>query len=188
MAAKFTYDTTNKLFILVAGTTSLDVKQEFYSAAKNDWRTDTGLNRLRFPILAVGGQNIGGGQTISPYYQLRYGWKVRPQEVSHELVLTGNLITDDGTDPFVNTVGNYNVRIKYVVTANSISLNDAAIAADIAQARKVLTNRRLITTDSYLVIFDDDGITPLLYQYVKDKMGSPITLSENVPAEVEDST
>src|SRR3990167_7257512 len=108
MAQKFTVDTTAKLFILNTGVTALDIKVDLYSDAKEDWKDDASLNKFRFPIMAVGGQSIGGGQTISPYYILQYGWKIRPQEANHELVVTGNVIMDDESDPFVNTLGNYN--------------------------------------------------------------------------------
>ena len=121
MANKFTYDTANKLFILNTGVTSLDAKTEFYSWVKSDWKTNPSLTKFRFPIESIGGQSIGAGQTVSPYYQLKYGWKLRPQEASHTLTVLGNVITDDGSDPFVVTLGSYNVQIKYVVSANSIT-------------------------------------------------------------------
>jgi len=122
MAAKFTADTTNKLFILNAGVITIDIKMDLYSDVKEDWKDNAELNKFRFPIIAVGGQSIGGGQVISPYYMLRYGWKIRPQEANHTLTITGNIITDDETDVFVNTIGNFNVKIKSVVSSNSLTL------------------------------------------------------------------
>lgn len=121
MAAKHTYNTASKLIILNTGVTSYDAKTDFYSDSKEDWKSDAALTKFKFPITAVGGQSIGGGQTISPYYILLYGWKIRPQEANHTLTLTGNVITDDGTDVFVSTLGSYNVRIKYVVSSNSLT-------------------------------------------------------------------
>jgi len=97
------------------------VKVDLYSDAKEDWKNDPDLNKFRFPIIAVGGQSIGGGQVVSPYYILLYGWKVRPQEANHTLTVTGNLITDDASVPFISTVGNYNARILTVVTSNSLT-------------------------------------------------------------------
>lgn len=128
-AAKHTYDTANKLFILNAGVTSYDAKVDFYSDTKEDWKDDSSLTKFRFPILGIGGQSIGAGQTISPYYQLRYGWKIRPQEANHILTVDGNIITDDGTDPFVNTVGDFNVRVKFTVSANSLTTTGGALSS-----------------------------------------------------------
>ena len=133
MAASLTYDTTNKLFILNAGVTALDIKVDLYSDVKEDWKDNASLTKFRFPVISVGGQSIGGGQVISPYYILRYGWKIRPQEANHTLTISGNVITDDETDVFINTVGNYNVRIKYVVSSNSLTQEVAATGLTMGQ-------------------------------------------------------
>lgn len=134
MANKFTYDTAAKLFILNAGVTTLDLKPEFYSWIKSDWKTDNALNKFNFPIRPIGGQDVGGGVTISAYYQLLNGWKVRPQEADHILTVVGNVITDDASDPFVSTLGSYNVRTKFVVSANSLSTGGGASVGAIADA------------------------------------------------------
>src|SRR3990167_3731665 len=139
MAAKLTYDTTNKLFILNSGVIALDVKIDVYSDVKEDWKDDASLTKFKFPILGIGGQDIGGGQTISPYYQLLYGWKIRPQEANHTLTVTGNVITDDGTDVFVNTVGAYNARIKYIVSSNSLKSGSGLSTEEHDRLMKSLT-------------------------------------------------
>jgi len=135
MAAKFTYDCTNKLFILKPGVTSLDAKTEFYSAIKYDWIHDAPVGesvpdiRLMhhlFPIESIGGQPIGGGQTISPYYNLLYGWRIRPPEENSALSIVGNIITAEGDEPFVPTVGAYNTFVTYVVSSNSITSETGA--------------------------------------------------------------
>src|SRR3990167_464840 len=139
MATKLTYNTTNKLFILNAGVTSLDAKVDLYSDAKEDWKSDAALNKFKFPIVGIGGQGIGEGQSISPYYQLLYGWKIRPQEANHILTVTGNVITDDGTDVFVNTVGAYNARIKYIVSSNSLKSGSGLSTEEHDRLMKSLT-------------------------------------------------
>lgn len=132
MAAKLTYDTNNKLFILNNGVTALDVVVDLYSDAKEDWLSDTLLNKFRFPLVAIGGQAIGGGQVISPYIMLRYGWKIRPHEADHTLTVAGNLITNDESTPFASVLGDYQVTIKSIVSANSLTAGVAISAADIA--------------------------------------------------------
>lgn len=131
MAQKLTYDTNKKLFILNNGVTALNVVTDLYSDAKEDWLTDPLLNKFRFPILAIGGQAIGGGQVISPYIMLRFGWKVRPHEADHTLTVTGNLITDDESTPYADVLGDYQVVIKSIVTSNS--LTSAASTVNISQ-------------------------------------------------------
>ena len=64
---------------------------------------------------AVGGDDLGGGLSIPPYYFLLNGWRVRPMEASHTLTVSGNLFVDGGGDPLVPTLGTYNVLTKLVV-------------------------------------------------------------------------
>jgi len=178
MAAKLTYDTSAKLFILNSGVTSLDVKVDLYSDAKEDWKDNATLNKLKFPIVAVGGQDIGGGQTISPYYILRYGWKIRPHEADHELVVTGNVITDDASDPFVNTVGSYNVRIKYVVSSNSISIGLIQLQDDVSTIKQSQIGRWKINKSNNTLTYYDDLGAPLATFDLFDENGNPA--SQNV--------
>lgn len=141
MAQKHTYDTSLKLFILNPGVTAINAVIDIYSDVKEDWRTDALLNKFIFPVLAVGGQGIGGGQVISPYIILRNGWKIRPQEADHTLTVTGNLITDDESSPFADVLGDYQVIIKNIVTSNSLTTGGTAVSAeDIASIADAVLN------------------------------------------------
>ena len=121
MASKLTYDTTNKLFKLNSGVTTLDAKTEFYSAAKQDWKDTDTLWRFRFPIASIGGQNLGGGVTVSPYYQLLYGWRIAPASADQSVVVVGNVITTEGDSPFGDTAGAYHHDFRSVVSGNSLT-------------------------------------------------------------------
>ncbi len=123
-----TYDTSKKLFILNDGVITFNVVVDLYSDAKEDWKTNTTLNKFIFPIVAIGGQGIGGGQKVSTYVILRNGWKIRPHEADHTLTVAGNLITEDETSPFVNVLGDYQVIIKSVVSSNSLTASGANIS------------------------------------------------------------
>ena len=124
MANKFTYDTDARLFKLNVGVTQLDAKTEFYSAAKFDWRTDNDLNRFRFPIESIGGQSIGGGLSISPYYLLRYGWRLQFAPADQYITITGNIITDEGDGAIVENPGDFHHQAVLVVTANSLTVGE----------------------------------------------------------------
>ena len=116
MAEKVTIDPSAKLFICKAGTTELDVRVDLYSDAKEDWRTDSSLNKYKFPFRVVGGDETDPveGNTIPTYAFLQYGWRVRPQEADHTLKVKGGiLVVDGGGDPFVDTLGDYTVRVRY---------------------------------------------------------------------------
>ena len=78
-----------------------------------DWREANPQWSLAFR--QAGGDSLGGGLYIPPYFFLQDGWKVRPREANHKLTITGNLFTEDGSSPLVNTLGNYNVIAQYTV-------------------------------------------------------------------------
>lgn len=134
----FTFDGANKLVILSAGTTLVDLA-EMYSRWK-DWLLlgNTGYARA---FDTVGGEPIdpGAGTMVPLFLFLQNGWKVRPYEANHTLTVAGgSLIGSGGGDPFADTLGNYRVRIRYQqpVQAFGYSTTGAggATPADVADA------------------------------------------------------
>ncbi len=63
----------------------------------------------------VGGDKLGGGLAIPPYMFLLNGWRIRPMEANHTLILTGNMFVDGGGVPIVPTLGTYNVSAQFTV-------------------------------------------------------------------------
>jgi len=78
-----------------------------------DWHPANSQWPLAFAL--VGGVPLGGGLFIPPYFYLLNGWRVRPMEMSHNLKITGNLVTDDGSVPIVSTLGTYQINTNYTV-------------------------------------------------------------------------
>lgn len=119
MGNKVTFDGVNKIVqvtqapSLVGGEwiVDLDVKVDVYSDGKEDWLADSTLNKLRYPVEAIGGQPLPGSKALGTTYFLNYGWRIRPYEASHTLNVNGNLYTPEGESPFVPTVGTYNVFV-----------------------------------------------------------------------------
>lgn len=108
---KFTVDTTNKLFVAKPGITAFDVKIDLYSDAKEHWLAGGQVMGFLFPLRVIGGDPIGGGKFAGDLYFLRDGWKIRPDEADHTLLITGNLFLDDGEvgNLIVPTVGDFTV-------------------------------------------------------------------------------
>lgn len=79
----------------------------------SDWHASNPEWPLAFR--QVGGDDLGGGLLIPPYFFLLNGWRVRPMEANHTLVLTGNLFVEGGGQPVVQTLGAYNVSVQYTV-------------------------------------------------------------------------
>lgn len=122
MATVYTFDGAERLITMSGTPYEIDVK-DMYSRWK-EWVKATDDAKSAEAFLSVGGQpiSIGAGTVIPAYIYLANGWKVRPQEVDHTLnVVNGVLLTDDDTDPFVDTLGAYTVRINYQQPVQSIS-------------------------------------------------------------------
>jgi hypothetical protein len=86
----------------------------------------------------VGGDDLGGGLSIPPYVFLQGLWRVRPMEVDHDLVITGNLFVDGGGIPVVRTLGPYQVNVNYTVPVQAQGIStgggSAPSAATVAAA------------------------------------------------------
>lgn len=125
MGNKVTFDGVNKIIqvdtapTLVDGdlVVELDIKIDVYSDGKEDWKTDATLNKLKFPVSAVGGNPLPGSKALGSTYFLTPPWKIRPYEASHVFRVNGNFYSDDGTSPFTQTVGTYNVFLEQQVSS-----------------------------------------------------------------------
>lgn len=129
-----TFDSANKRIVLDSASTSA---QAIY-AAWADWMALSDNAKYLPAFRSVGGDDLGGGLSVPPYYFLMHGWRVRPMEVSQTLTVTGNLFVDGGGDPVVATLGVFNVLTKLVVPvqAQGISTGGSTgpTAAEIAAA------------------------------------------------------
>jgi hypothetical protein len=104
-----TFDGSTKRIILDSTTTSA---AEIWSRWA-DWHATNANWPLAFR--QVGGDDLGGGLSIPPYFFLLNGWRVRPMESNHTLVITGNLFVDGGGVPVVQTLGSFQVNVNYTV-------------------------------------------------------------------------
>lgn len=154
---------------------------EIYSRSC-DWLAQSDNAKYGSVFRQVGGDDLGAGLSIPPYFFLQGGWRVRPMEAAHTLTITGNLFVDGGGDPVVPTLGSYNVLVKSVVPvqAQGISTSGGADASDIAAAvwghasalalgdrvqiaAAILRNKSVTDPATGLMtIYADDGVTPLL--------------------------
>lgn len=106
-----TFDAATKRIILDSAL--VDVK-DIYSRWK-DWVRLSDNAKYLPAFRAIGGDSLGGGLYVSLYTFLINGWRVRPMESNHTLIIEGNISVDGGGDPVVPTIGNYNVLVQYTV-------------------------------------------------------------------------
>lgn len=133
MGSKANFDPITKIITIteapdVNGRVSIDVQRDLYSDAKKDWQSDLALNRLLFCFRAsFGGQDIGDNKRAGAYYFLdnSSGWRVKPYEATHELVLNGNLF---GVDPLTPILVPPDGAFTVAVRLNTSSLTQSVVS------------------------------------------------------------
>lgn len=125
---------STKIISIATGVTNISVAIDLYSNWK-EW-VMIANNACFLPAFrAVGGDPLPGEQFLGSTYFLINGWKIRPQEANHNLSVVGNLYCEDGSSPFIPTLGNYNVIVtsttSNIVQAVNIS-GSGVSASDIA--------------------------------------------------------
>lgn len=124
-----TIDPAAKRFIL----DSVSVTAKSLYAAWVDWMAVSDNAKYLPAFRTAGGDDLGGGLSIPPYYFLLNGWRVRPMEANQTLVVDGNLFVDGGGDPIVPTTGSFNVLIKSVVPVQAQGISTSGSGATAAE-------------------------------------------------------
>lgn len=121
MGSKVTFDPITKIIQIdeapVDGVVEIDVKIDLYSDGKEDWVSTPSLTMISFPIRNVGGDPLPGDKALGATFFLDNAWKIRPYEGDHRLLVNGNLYSEDGTSPFTQVVGSYNVMVEIIVSS-----------------------------------------------------------------------
>lgn len=154
---KVTFDGVNKLILVNYGVTQLDVGIDIYSGWK-EWVRYRDNTKYPMAISAIGGDPTVAGQRLGATYFLENGWKIRTWEGDHRLVVTGNIYSRDGLDPFVPTINPHNITITMQVSnlIDQVSTSGGATTVDYAQvassvwnhANRTLTNMDVVTIAS----------------------------------------
>jgi hypothetical protein len=121
MGAKVTFNELTKTIEIdeapdVNGDVLINVKVDLYSDGKEDWVAAENLRKFYFPISAEGGKPLPGEKDLGSTFFLASDWKIRPYDANHRLIIDGNLYAVDGSDPFIDTVSNFPVRVMQQVS------------------------------------------------------------------------
>ena len=81
MATKVSFNPRTRRVNIIAspvdGRVELNLKEDLYSEGKDDWRTDSTLNVMKFPIEPIGG-NVTVRGALGETYILTGGWQIDP--------------------------------------------------------------------------------------------------------------
>lgn len=121
-----TFDPINKRIILDSAYVSTS---SLYSRWKEWAKTGDNL-KYEQAFYALGGDPLGGGLFVASYFFLMNGWRIRPMEANHTLIIDGNIgVYGGGAQPVVPTLGNYNVLTQYTVPvqAQGVATNGGSV-------------------------------------------------------------
>lgn len=133
-----TFSGQTKIISLSEGTTVLNLKS-LYSSWK-EWTLLSDHSKYLEAISVLGGDPLPGGRYLGTTYFLENGWKLRPFEGSHTLVVSGNLYSRDGSDPFVSTLGDFNVRIFLTVSNLIDTISTGGGVGTVSEIRDAVWN------------------------------------------------
>jgi hypothetical protein len=155
------FDGVNKI-IELPSTGSFDAEIDLYS----DWKEWVLLsdNAKFLPAFdTTGGDDIGLGQEISPYFFLRtdLGWKIKAPEQDGDVVVQGNLFPRvSGQSLFLPPTGNFTVLITQSLSAKAVTVDLEEIQRNILDVRDAMYNRSKLDLDNNtLIVYEADGTT-----------------------------
>jgi hypothetical protein len=134
------FDASTQRINLSAGTVALDVR-DLYSKWK-EWVQVSDNTKYLPAFSATGGDTIdaGAGTSIPCYAFLLNGWRIKPQEASHTLAVSGGvLLVSGGGDPFVNTTGSFVVRINYSQPVQAVTVSTGGSTSTAPTAEEIAT-------------------------------------------------
>ena len=151
------FDTSRKHIVL-------DSTEETWSNIWSRW-CDWHASNRQWPLalMLIGGDSLGGGLFIPPYYFLCNGWLVRPKEESHNLKLIGNGFVLGGGEPVTNTLGSYRINVNYTVPVQAQGIatsgSSGPSAGEVANAVRTILMQELLKireTHEYLGLSESD--------------------------------
>ena len=125
MGAKITFDPVTRIAQITQAPSlidgemvvEIDVKMDYYSDCKEDWKSNAGLCGYPIPMRSVAGDPTVGIKKLGATFFLAETWKIRPYEADHVLRVHGNLFRDDGKSPYTAAIGGYSVLLESTVSS-----------------------------------------------------------------------
>jgi hypothetical protein len=111
----------SQLTIQVASIGNIDVQSDIYS----EWKKWVALGQnAKYPKAfdTVGGDAIGPGQEVAPYFFCRndLGWRIQSPNQSGEVVVEGNLFARDTSVPLFQYSPGFDNTFRLVVSSRAI--------------------------------------------------------------------
>ena len=129
---------TKRIILDVANITATEI----YSRSC-DWLALSDNAKYGTVFRQVGGDDLGGGLLIPPYFFLQGTWRIRPMESSHDLSVTGNIFVEAGGSPFVGTLGAFQVSIRSTVPVQAQAFGSSGAGPSAAAIADAVWSKQL---------------------------------------------
>lgn len=133
------FDASTKRIILDSANVTAT---EMYSRSC-DWLVLSDNAKYGAVFRQVGGDDLGGGLLIPPYFFLQGAWRIRPMESSHDLSVTGNIFVEAGGSPFVGTLGAFQVSIRSTVPVQAQAFGSSGAGPSAAAIADAVWSKQL---------------------------------------------
>lgn len=122
-----TFDPINKRIVLDSAYATAG---QIYSRWK-EWALTNDNKKYEQAFSVLGGDPLGGGLFVASYFFLMNGWRIRPMEADHTLILEGNIAVLGGGVPVVQTLGQFNVSTQFTVPVQAQGISTSGSTLDI---------------------------------------------------------
>ena len=118
--ADATFDGAN-LHITLPSVGSFDTQREIYSAWK-EWVALSDNAKYPPAFDTTGGDNVGVGQKIAPYFFCRndLGWRIKMPSADGEIIVAGNLFPRDPTVTLFEQTSGYDAFLRLEVSTRAV--------------------------------------------------------------------
>ena len=109
------------LHITLPNIGSFDTQTEIYSAWK-EWITLSDNAKYPPAFDTTGGDNVGSGQTIAPYFFCRndLGWRIKMPSADGEIIVSGNLFPRDPSTALFEQTSGYDAFLRLEVSTRAV--------------------------------------------------------------------
>jgi len=173
-----TFDPINKLVLLPDLSPDYTITAQSIYNDTMDWCDSQEAMDSEPPMRSSGYANLGGGVYSDKIFILQKGWKLKPYSGTYTLTVTGTIIAlDDNGDPYDRTVSPDSGTIIWVFQVTSqgiisvvgsgvtqqdkVDIKDLVVGSDEIQLIKKLEANNCEIKDNQLIIYDDNGVTPI---------------------------
>ena len=110
-----------ELTIQLPSVGSFDAQADLYSAWKR-WVQDGDNAKYPSAFGTTGGDSIGGGQTIAPYFFCRndLGWRIKMPDANGEIIILGNIFPRESTTTLFKQSEGFDAFLRLEVSSKAV--------------------------------------------------------------------